>query len=1103
MPSGNPFFPIVGIGASAGGLEAFTELLRFLPVDTGMAYVFVQHLTPTHESLLTDLLARATQMPVSEVRESMEVCADHVYVIPPNTDMTLQQGVLTLLPRTETRGQHLSIDTFFRSLAESSQRQVIGVILSGTASDGTLGLQAIKAQGGMTFAQEETSAKYFGMPQSAITAGCVDFIGSPEKIARELTRISRHPYVQQSHAVDTDERVAAHEQEFQQILRVLGQRTNVDFTVYKPTTLKRRILRRMVMQQMDSFAQYLAYLRDHQIEVQTLYQDVLIGVTSFFRDPSTFAALAREAFPRLVEAKSTRSPIRVWVPGCSTGEEVYSLAICLLEFLAERSLTIPLQLFGTDLNAQAIEQARAGLYPPSAVGDLSPERLERFFQRVNGNYQIRKAVRDLCVFARHNVLSDPPFSRLDLLSCQNVLIYLKPEVQKKVMQTFHYALIPQGFLLLGLSETIGTASDLFRHLGEYKQQLYVKKSTSARSPFVGPMNRSTRGVHPDPREEGHTMLQEEGVREFDLQKETDRLLASYAPASVVIDAEMEILQFHGHTSPYLEPTTGRASLNLFKMARESLGLALRTAISKARKSGQPVKKEGIQLSDHGVLREVTVEVIPVKASATERYYVILFEDTPTPSTPQASPPAPNQKPAGTARRGAKDRRIRQVEQELAATHEEMRSIIEELEAANEELQSANEEILSSNEEFQSLNEELETSKEEIQASNEELLVINQELQQRQAQLQAARAYAEAIVETIREPLLVLDTEMRVQSVNPAFYQFFQTVPEETENHLLFELDNGQWNIPTLRTLLEKLLPANHSFTDYEVEYTFPRIGRKTMLLNAHRIDHVPLILLAMEDITDRKQAEEHKQKLLEQREEFMAIASHELKTPVTSLKGYTQMLHNRFRKAGDERSAALLAKMDAQLNKLINLIGELLDVTKIEAGKLSWHNERFDLDAFVRDMVEELGHTTERHQIRIEGGVHTPVYGDREHIGRVLTNLLSNAIKYSPQADTILVKLRADADTATIGVQDFGIGIASEKHEHVFERFFRVSDPEHGTFPGLGLGLYISAQIVKRLGGRMWVESRAGVGSTFFFTVPLAPQPAADQAREEGEEQHA
>jgi len=881
-------------------------------------------------------------------------------------------------------------------------------------------------------------------------------------------------------------------------LRVLGLRTDVDFTVYKPTTLKRRILRRMVMQQMDSFAQYLAYLQDHQIEVQALYQDVLIGVTSFFRDPSTFAALASEAFPRLVEAKSTRSPIRVWVPGCSTGEEVYSLAICLLEFLAERSLTIPLQLFGTDLNAQAIEQARAGLYPPGAVGDLSPERLERFFQHVNGNYQIRKAVRDLCVFARHNVLSDPPFSRLDLLSCQNVLIYLKPEVQKKVMQTFHYALIPRGFLLLGLSETIGTASDLFRHLGEYKQQLYVKKSTSARSPFVGPMNRSTRGVQPDPREEGHTMLQEEGVREFDLQKETDRLLASYAPASVVIDAEMEILQFHGHTSPYLEPTTGRASLNLFKMARESLGLALRTAISKARKSGQPVKKEGIQLSDHGVLREVTVEVIPVKASATERYYVILFEDTPTPSTPQASPPALNQKPAGTARRGAKDRRIRQYEQELAATREEMRSIIEELEAANEELQSANEEILSSNEELRSLNEELETSKEEIQASNEELLVVNQELKQSNTQLHTAREYADAIVETIREPLLVLDADLRVQRANPAFYQFFQVEPAQTEHRLLFELEDSQWDIPALRTLLEELLPTNRSFTDYTMEHTFPRIGRKTMLLNAHRIDHVPLILLAMEDITALTQAAREKQQLLSQREEFMAIASHELITPVTSLKGYIQLLHRRLHTAGDEQAASLLAKMDARMNKLVTLIDELLDVTTIEAGKLQWRTDVFDLDALVRDSVEDALQTTQQHQIHVEGALPTLVIGNPERIGQVLTNVLSNAIKYSPQAEAVLVTLRAEKDAATVGVQDFGIGIAPEKQEHLFERFFRVSGPQHTTFPGLGLGLYISAEIVKRQGGRMWVESNPGRGSTFFFTVPFARETAPGTEGETG-----
>jgi two-component system CheB/CheR fusion protein len=430
-------------------------------------------------------------------------------------------------------------------------------------------------------------------------------------------------------------------------------------------------------------------------------------------------------------------------------------------------------------------------------------------------------------------------------------------------------------------------------------------------------------------------------------------------------------------------------------------------------------------------------------------------------------------------------------------------MIEELEAANEELHSANEEGLSSNEELQSLNEELETSKEEIQASNEELLVLNAELQQRNAQLQEARDFADAIVDTIREPLLVLDEDLRVQRANRAFYQHFQVESADTERRRIFELGEGQWNIPTLRTLLEDLLPANHALVDYEVEHTFPGIGHKAMLLNARHIDHVPLILLAMEDITLRKQGEEEKQQMLEQREEFMAMASHELKTPVSSLKGYTQVLHSRFTKAGDERSAAFLTKMDVQLDKLIHLISELLDVTKLEAGQLAWHTLPFDLNVLVREIVEEVGYTAERHQFRIEGALSAPVSGDRERTGQVLINLLTNAIKYSPQATAIQVSVAADAESATVSVQDFGIGIASEKLTHVFERFFRVSDLESRTFPGLGLGLFISAQIVKRQGGRMWVESRVGVGSTFFFTIPLASPPEPSTQSQKGAEQHA
>ncbi len=1105
LPSEVPSFPLVGIGASAGGLEAFTHLLAHLPATTGMAYVLVQHLDPTHKSLLTDLLTRITQMDVREAREGMEVCANHVYIIAPDTDLTLSHHHLHVVPQTTTAGQHLSIDTFLLSLAENVEHPAIGVLLSGTGSDGTRGLQAIKERGGITLAQDGASAKFAAMPQNAIDAGCVDFIGEPAAIAQELTRISRHPSVSRANVADTQERPETEAQEeraFWQILRLLSLRTAVDFTLYKPTTLKRRVQRRMVLSQIDREADYLAYLSEHPAEVAALSQDFLIGVTAFFRHPEASQALTHEIFPRLLETRAPLDPQRIWVPGCSTGEEVYSLAICLQEFLTERDLPTPFQIFGTDVSATAIEHARKGVYAPGQLCGMSEQRLSRFFGSVQGNARINPSIRERCVFAQHNLLKDPPFSHLDLLICQNVLIYLLPVAQKKSLQMFHYALSPHGFLLLGPSETIGTATDLFTRAGPH---LYLKKAGSGRSWFVGEHFGPADREPPDRSEEGNDMSMQERSRAEGSQQEMDRLLlARYAPASVVIDAEMEILQFRGETSPYLRPASGKASFHLLKMAHADLGLALRTAISQARKSGQPVKQGGIQMKDQGVLREVQVEVIPLQAAGS---LVILFEETP----PRASgvPIQAAGKPTQHVARSARDRRIEYLENEVTTTREAVQRVIEEMEATNEELQSANEEILSSNEELRSLNEELETSKEEIQASNEELrslneelktskeeiqasnealLIANQELMQRNAEIAAARAYAEDIVETIREPLLVLDADLRVQRANSAFYQFFQIEPAETEQRLLFDLEDRQWDIPALRTLLEELLPTNHSFTDYVMEHTFARIGWKSMLLNAHRIDHVPLILLAMEDSTARTQADQEKQNLLELRKEFMATASHELKTPVSSVKGFTQLLRRRFTKAGDEQAASMLAKMEAQLTKLTTLINDLLDVTKVEAGQLHWENIPFDLDALVADTVEEMAHTTEQHQIHIEGTIGAQVCGDPERIAQVLTNLLSNAIKYSPQAETVRVSCASDADAATVGVQDFGIGIEASKQQHLFERFFRVNDLSHARFPGLGLGLYICAEIVKRHGGRMWVESREGVGSTFFFTVPYAPE---------------
>src|SRR6266851_3001788 len=473
-------FPIVGVGASAGGLEAFTQLLKALPPRTGMAYVLVQHLDPTHESVLTELLTKTTEMPVRQVADATPVEPNHVYVIPPNVDLIISQGILRLTARTEARGHHMPIDRFLRSLAEDQGSNAIGVVLSGTASDGTLGLAAIKAEGGITFAQDEKSAKFDGMPQSAIAAGCVDLVLPPDGIAEELARICEHPYLAHSSSSEIAELIPDGDPQLKDILHLLRTANGVDFSDYKPATVKRRILRRMALHKVGELKGYVQFLQHHPAEVEALYEDILIKVTSFFRDPDAFEALKTEVFPSILKHRSPEEPIRVWVPGCSTGEETYSQAIALLEFMGNRSADIPIQLFGTDLGQGGIEKARAGIYPDSIAADVSPERLRRFFLKVEGGYRINKTIRDMCVFARQNLLQDPPFSRIDVISCRNVLIYLGPVLQKRIMPIFHYALKPKGFLMLGGAEgLLGTASDLFE-LMDRKHKIYYRKSTASR-----------------------------------------------------------------------------------------------------------------------------------------------------------------------------------------------------------------------------------------------------------------------------------------------------------------------------------------------------------------------------------------------------------------------------------------------------------------------------------------------------------------------------------------------------------------------------------------------------------------------------------------------
>ena len=778
----NHLFPIVGVGASAGGLEAFTQLLKALAPLTGMAYVLVQHLDPSHESALTELLAKATEMPVRQVIDGTPVEPNHVYVIPPNVDLIISQGILRLTARTETSGYHMPIDRFLRSLAEDQRSNAIGVILSGTASDGTLGLAAIKAEGGITFAQDEKSAKFNGMPKSAIAAGCVDFVLPPDAIARELARIRAHPYLTPSSSSRTAELVPDGDPELKNILHLLRTASEVDFSDYKPATVKRRILRRMALHQIGKLKEYAQFLRHHPAEVEALHEDLLIKVTSFFRDSAAFEALKTEVFPSILKHRSPQEPLRVWVPGCSTGEETYSQAIALLEFLGNRNPEIPVQLFGTDLSQRSIEKARAGTYPESITADVSPERLRRFFAKVEGGYRINKTIRDLCVFARQNLLQDPPFSRIDVISCRNVLIYLGPVLQKRIMPIFHYALKPRGFLMLGGAEgIIRTASDLFE-LMDRKHKIYCRKPTASglQFDFAASLYPTEAANLASDKE---APQRERVVHLLDLRKETDRiLLTKYAPVAVVINDDMEVLESRGHVGLYLELAPGRASFNVLKMAREGLLFDLQAAINKAKteKEGVPVRKENVPVERDGELKDVNLEVTPFKVSSNgERHFLIVFEDArPAGRAESAGTMAGEAKLSKAGEEKRSDRQVSHLKQELVATKRYLHSIVEDKEASNEELQAANEEILSSNEELQSTNEELQTAKEELESTNEELHTVNEELHNRNFELTEANTDLVNLLGSVNIAMVMLGRDLRIRRVSPLGGQPFGLIPSD-------------------------------------------------------------------------------------------------------------------------------------------------------------------------------------------------------------------------------------------------------------------------------------------------------------------------------------
>lgn len=936
---------VVAVCASAGGLKAFSRFLEHVPKDSGLAFVLVQHMDPAHPSQLSELLGRKAHIPVVEATEGVRVEPDHAYVIPPGNNMAIRGRTLWLQEQLGHPGLYHGIDVFLRSLASDVGERAAAVILSGTGTDGVDGARAVKAQQGLIVVQDPETAQYSGMPQAAIAAGVEDYVLTPEAMPGQLIEYFRQSFDQRR---EIRRALQKDDTGLKNILSLVRARTGRDFFGYKPSSLIRRIERRMAVDRITTVDNYIRDLREHPEEIDRLVTDFLINVTSFFRDPEAFAVL-KNALRELLQDRPEGSQVRAWVAGCSTGEEAYSVAMLLMECTEELGRRYDLQIFGTDLDAEAIAVARAGVYPSSIAQDVSRERLDRFFHRVESSYQVTSEIRERIVFAVHDLVLDPPYSRMDIISVRNLLIYFDSRLQRQILPHLHYALNEGGLLFLGTAETIGDNRDFFAVIDDRWRVYRCINHDTTPSP----------GQSRWPQAVSRRQPESAGRAAEAVPPAAQRLILEALPPSVLIDRHDHVIYTHGDTARYLQLPEGRPDMNLMHMANAGLRSTLPALLAEARQEQKEVVREGLRLRYDGVLRSVRVTARFVRH--TEGNLIVTFEDTRRPKRRKTT-----EEPATGAR-------CEELEQELQLTRETLRGTIADLETANEELQSANEEFMSTNEELRSANEELVTSREELQSVNEELMTLNTEYQKKNEDLtatnddmknllnstdiatiflgekleirrftpaatrlfnfidadigrpieditsslkmdslaqtaqrvletlipdqqevqtaagrwysmrihpyrssyntiegvvvsftdihqaKAASLYAQGIVDTVREPLLVLDEGLRVVSAGQAFYEAFHVTPEETEGRAIFELGNRQWDIPQLRGLLADILEKDSVFRGYRVEHDFPNIGRRVMLLNARRIRDdtgaAGRILLALEDITERPEPE--------------------------------------------------------------------------------------------------------------------------------------------------------------------------------------------------------------------------------------------------------
>jgi two-component system CheB/CheR fusion protein len=1079
-------FPIVGIGASAGGLDAFKKLLSAVSLDSGMAYVIVQHLSRDYDSNLTEILTQCTKLPVYEIINDINLAPNCVYIIPENTNLITVDGVLKLDKRSRNAKKNESIDIFFRSLAEVHKSFSIGVILSGTAFDGTAGLKRIKEEGGATIAQDPETAAFKGMPQNAIDADTADFILAPEDIPAQLLKI--HDSYETNFGYSDQEHIPQDEEEvLNQIVNVVFLRSGNDFRHYKQPTIRRRIARRMVLLRKETLQDYYNVLRIDKPEQDLLFNDFLIPVTYFFRDLHFFETLPEEVFPQLVQ-NAVNNNLRIWVAGCSTGEEAYSIAISLHEYLSEKNhKDIKVQIFASDISEKSINKARTAMYSPQDVQNISDARLNNYFSKRDGSYQINKVIRDMCVFAVHNFIKDPPFAKIDMVSCRNVLIYLNSQLQNKVLGSFHYSLKEKGFLLLGKSETAANVQNLFEPISKH-ERIYNRKFAPGRY-----VPEAFKPAHINTREKSQP-ADKKVIHDADFRKlASDVLFSKYTPPSVIINEHYDIVHFHGDTSDFLLPSPGKPNFNILKMAREGISFELRNALIQIKNQRETIVKENVLVKNQPY--RATFEVVPL--NNTDQHLIVLFYKKPLPDIDND---------AKNKRKSADQQRINELENELSQLREDIKRVTEEQQTAFEELQTTNEELLSSSEELQALNEELETSTEELQSNNEELMCVNDELLDRQDQLISMQNYLESIIKTIREPLIIIDQEFVIKNANTAFYKYFGYKEGETEGQSFFEIGNCQWNIPEFKNLFSNMLSKGGAINDFKIETVCPGLGKKIMIVNArHIVDAKPagLILVALEDITDvimmndllimkNNELKLHNEQL----QSFSSSASHDLQEPLRKINMFCKKIIDDDKKLADSTRRSL-ERVIVSISTMSGLITDLIEFTKNIVVVKDYKNT--DINQLLKKTVTDLKDIMAEKNAKVVISPLPYLNVLPSQIQQLFTNLIINSIKYSDEKaePEIIIDTEQPAreeiseiggnttiNYIKINVKDNGIGFDPQYANRVFEPFCRLHSKDE--YRGSGLGLTLAKKIVMNHNGFITAGSQKGKGTVISIFLPLS-----------------